>query len=106
MSKKLRKQKCRMCEKSLESCECISPPAILRKKRHEKGMTRNELANELGVWPSTISRMEDGSASIGELSARRIAPLFNMHWSELYWSVGKEVYCPKCGTCVKNLNKD
>jgi len=56
----------------------------LRKLREHDGATRDELADALGVQPSTVKHWENGFRSPNEARIRTIAEFYGLTMVEFY----------------------
>ena len=59
----------------------------IRELRHERFLTQQELAQELGVTLRSVQRWEDGSVQPHFAQARRIAAFFDVEPGDLYTPV-------------------
>ncbi len=56
----------------------------LKRFREQKQMSQKQLADALGVQPTTISRYERGSRQISVDKAKKIAEFLGVEWTLLY----------------------
>ena len=56
----------------------------LRKFREEKHMSQKQLADAVGVQPTTISRYEKGYRQLSVDKAKVIAQILEVEWTLLY----------------------
>lgn len=56
----------------------------LKRFREQKHMSQKQLADALGVQPTTISRYERGARQISVDKAKRIAEFLGVEWTLLY----------------------
>jgi predicted transcriptional regulator len=54
--------------------------SILRGARHKEGMNQVELAQQLGITQSDLSKMENGRRSIGKVMAKRLAEILKVDY--------------------------
>lgn len=57
-------------------------PSTLRKYRKSIGITARELGRKLGMYPNHITRLEYGTETCGELTARRFGEFFGSDWKQ------------------------
>ena len=63
---------------------------LIRKKRKEKGISRQEMAKILGVVPSTITLYEQSKRTPPIDKAHKIATILDITLEELAISIGKK----------------
>jgi DNA-binding XRE family transcriptional regulator len=56
----------------------------LKEKREEKGYTQQSLADEVGVWRSTIAMIETGTNKPSVPLAQKIASILGFNWTEFF----------------------
>lgn len=56
----------------------------LKEKREEKGYTQQSLADEVGVWRSTIAMIENGTNKPSVPLAQKIASILDFNWTEFF----------------------
>lgn len=56
----------------------------LKEKREEKGYTQQSLADEVGVWRSTIAMIENGTNKPSVPLAQKIASILGFNWTEFF----------------------
>lgn len=61
----------------------------LARYRREHGLTQAALASELGVWPLTVWRWENGERTPRLKDAKRISEKYGISLSELYGEVAQ-----------------
>lgn len=59
--------------------------------RQRNAMSQKDLADVLGVQPTSISRYEKGTRQLSVDKAKRIAVILNIEWTDLYKDVDTEV---------------
>lgn len=57
---------------------------ILKDKRIEKGMTQQEVAEAVGLTDVAISYIESGTRRPSVETAKRIAKVLNIDWTEFF----------------------
>lgn len=57
---------------------------ILKEIRHDWFMSQKEMADFLGVHPTTYSRYENGKMELPMKCARKLAKALYMHWRSFY----------------------
>jgi transcriptional regulator with XRE-family HTH domain len=55
-----------------------SAASLLRELRRQNGHTLRSAAQEIGVAPSQLSRMERGERTVGEVTVRRLSDYYNV----------------------------
>ncbi len=60
----------------------------LRYFREKESMSQKELADALGMQPTSISRYERGARQLSVDKAKKIAEILNVDWTRLYGDVG------------------
>jgi putative transcriptional regulator len=56
----------------------------LKEKREEKGFTQQQLADEVGVWRSTIAMIETGINKPSVPLAQKIGLILEFNWTEFF----------------------
>ena len=59
--------------------------------RQQNGMSQKDLADVLGVQPTSISRYEKGVRQLSVDKAKRIAMVLQVEWADLYKEIEMEV---------------